>query len=286
VENLVVDAASIEVHRRAKRAKTDRLDVGKLVAMWMRYHQGEKKVWSVVHIPSVEAEDERHLRRTLMTLNADRIRHLNRLRGLLSAQGVHLAVGTEFVEELQALRLWDGSPVRAGWLARIKREGVLLKVVEEQIRAVESERREALRSSASASVAQVRQLLRLRAIGENSAWLYVMELFGGRQFHNRREMGGLAGLSPTPYQRGDESHDQGIRKAGNGLIRFMAIEIAWSWVRFQPESALSQWYPARFGQGSKRLRKIGIVAVARKLWIALWRYLVTGEIPAGAPLKA
>ncbi len=286
VENLVVDSASIEVNRRAKRAKTDRLDVGKLVGMLMRYHQGEKKVWSVVHIPSVEAEDERHLHRTLMTLNADRTRHLNRLKGLLSAQGVSLAVGTEFQEELQALRLWDGSPVRAGLQARMKREYALLKAVEEQIREVEAERREALRSSTTASVAQVRQLLRLRGIGENSAWLYVLELFGWRQFHNRREIGGLAGLSPTPYQSGDESHDQGISKAGNGSIRFMAIEIAWSWVRFQPESALSLWYQARFGQGSKRLRKIGIVAVARKLLIALWRYLETGEIPAGAQLKA
>lgn len=144
------------------------------------------------------------------------------------AQGVSLAISNDFQEELQALRLWDGSPVRTGLQARLQREYALLQVVEEQIRDVEAERREALRNSTTTSVAQVRQRLRRRGIGENSAWLYVMELSGWRQFHNRREIGGLAGLSPTPYQSGDASHDQGIRPAGNGLIRFMAIEIAWS----------------------------------------------------------
>lgn len=286
IENLVVDSASIEVNRRAKRAKTDRLDVGKLVAMLIRYHSGERKVWSVVHVPSVEAEDERQLHRMLMALNAERTRQINRLKGLLVGQGVHLDVGRDLLERLETVRLWDGSALPPELHSRVKREHALLQFVEQQIREVEAERRALLRASKSASIERVRQLMRLRGIGENSAWLYVMEFFGWREFHNRREVGGLAGLSPTPYQSGDESREQGISKAGSSPIRLMAIEIAWSWLRLQPQSALTLWYQARFGEGSKRLRKIGIVALARKLLVALWRYLETGEIPAGAQLKA
>jgi len=199
---------------------------------------------------------------------------------------VHLAVGADFLEKVKAVRVWDGSALPAGLHARVQREYALLEFVEEQIKELEAERRVALRTSKTASVEQVRQLMRLRGIGENSAWLYVMEFFGWRHFHNRCEVGGLAGLTPTPYQSGDESREQGISKAGHSSIRLMAIEIAWSWIRLQPESALTLWYQARFGEGSKRLRKIGIVALARKLLVALWRYLETGEIPAGAQLKA
>lgn len=285
IENLIVDSASIEVNRRAKRAKTDRLDVGKLVAMLIRYYGGEKKVWSVVHVPSVEAEDERHLHRMLMTLNAQRTRQINRLKGLLVGQGVHLGIGTDFLEQIKTLRLWDGSALPAGLSARLHREYALLGFVEEQVKELEAERRKVLRTSPTESVAKIRQLMQLRGIGENSAWLYVMEFFGWRHFRNRREVGGLAGLSPTPYQSGDETREQGISKAGSSPIRLMAIEIAWSWIRLQPKSALTLWYQKRFGEGSKRLRKIGIVALARKLLVALWRYLETGEIPAGAELK-
>lgn len=134
-------------------------------------------------------------------------------------------------------------------------------------------------------MAQVRQLLRLKGIGENAAWLYVMEFFGWRDFHNRRAIGALAGLTPTPFQSGGEDQEQGISKAGNTLIRAMAIEIVWGWLRHQPASSLSQWYQARFGAGSTRLHKIGIVALARKLLIALWHYLESGELPEGATLK-
>jgi transposase len=128
--------------------------------------------------------------------------------------------------------------------------------------------------------------MRLRGIGVNSAWLYVMEFFGWRAFRNRREVGGLAGLTPTPYQSGELSREQGIVKAGNRYIRAMAIEIAWGWLRFQPESALSRWYQERFGQGSSRIRRIGIVALARRLLVELWRYLETGALPEGAVLSA
>jgi len=154
-----------------------------------------------------------------------------------------------------------------------------------QIEALEAMRRERIRAGGDAAVEKVQQLLTLQGVGSNSAWLYVMEFFAWRQFRNRREVGALAGLTPTPYQSGESHREQGIAKAGNRHVRAMAIEIAWGWLRFQPESALTRWYQERFGHGSSRLRRIGIVALARKLLIALWRFLETGVVPEGARLK-
>jgi len=286
VENIVVDSASIEVSRRSKRAKTDDLDVEKLLTMLIRYHNGEKKMWSVVHVPSLEAEDRRHPHRQLVSLKRDRTRHINRIKGLLASQGLRLAVGAKFLKRLETVCLWDSSPLPSGLRARLEREYAGLRFVEQQIGELEAERREEICSSTDPSVEKVRHLMNLRGIGENSAWLFVMEFFGWREFRNRRQVGGLAGLTPTPYQSGGEMREQGISKAGNRLIRAMAIEIAWGWLRYQPDSELTHWFYEKFGQGSKRLRKIGIVAMARKLLIALWNYLETGEIPPGAQLKA
>jgi len=286
VENLVVDSSSIEVNRRAKHAKTDRLDVGKLVTMLARYDGGENKVWSVVHVPSVEAEDARHLHRELMALKRDRTRHINRIKGLLAGQGVRLKVDAQLPQQLDQAHLWDGSPLPPGVRARVEREFAGWQFVHQNVLELEAKRLELLRTSSEPSVELVRRLLRLRGIGDNSAWLYVMEFFGWREFHNRREVGGLAGLAATPYDSGDQSRDQGISKAGNSPVRSMAIEIAWpKGLRHQPDSDLTHWFDERFGHSGKRLIKIGIVALARKLLIALWRYLETGEIPAGARLK-
>jgi transposase len=272
IENLVVDSASIEVNRRARRAKTDRLDAGKLVSMLIRYHCGEKKVWSVVHVPSVEAEDQRHLHRQMSKFKADRTRHTNRIKGLLAGQGERLPVDDNFQERVQGVRLWNGDPLPPGLRSRLEREYAGFQHTDQQIKELEAERRELIRTSCHPSDKKVRALLQLRGIGENSAWLFVKEFFGWRVFRNRREVGSLAG-------------EQGISKAGNRPVRGMIIEIAWGWLRFQPDSELTLWYQERFGHGSKRLRKIGIVALARKLLIALWRYVETGEIPAGAQLK-
>jgi transposase len=285
MENLVVDSASIEVNRRAKRAKTDRLDLGKLVTMLIRYDCGEQKVWSVVNVPSLEAEDSRHLHRELGTLKRDRTRHINRLKGLLVSQGVHLPVAADFQEKAKRVRLWDGQPLPPGLRSRLDREFAAFQFADRQIKDIEAERRELLRTSEEPSLILVRQLLRLRGIGETSAWLFVMEFFGWRQFRSRRQVGGLAGLTPTPYQSSEQAREQGIDKAGNRPVRSIAIEIAWGWLRHQPNSELSLWFQKKFGHGSKRLRKIGIVALARKLLIALWRYLEFGELPAGAQLK-
>lgn len=285
IENRVVDSSSIEVNRRAKRAKTDRLDVGKLVTMLARYDGGEKKVWSVVHVPSVEAEDARHLHRELMTLKRDRTRHINRIKGLLAGQGVRLKVDAELPQQLDQVHLWDDRPLPLGVRARVEREFAGWQFVHQNVLELEAKRSELLRTSSEPSVELVRRLLRLCGIGDNSAWLYVMEFFSWREFRNRRQVGGLAGLAATPYDSGDQSRDQGISKAGNSPVRSMAIEIAWGWLRHQPDSDLTHWFDERFGHSGKRLIKIGIVALARKLLIALWRYLETGEIPAGARLK-
>jgi transposase len=285
IENLVVDSSSIEVDRRAKRAKTDRIDVGKLLNMLIRYHNGEEKVWRVVHVPSVEAEDMRHLHRQLRTLKVDRTRYICCIKRLLATQGLSVPIHVEFLDTLAAARLWDGSLLPPGLRARVEREYASLRYVEQQIKELETERDELLETSKHPSIEKVRQLMRLRAIGPNSAWLFVMEFFGWRQFRNRREVGGLSGLTPTPHQSGEESREQGISKAGNRPVRAMAIEIAWCWLRYQPDSELSLWFYKNFGHGGKRMRKVGIVALARKLLVALWRYLETGEIPAGAQLK-
>src|SRR6266487_2716696 len=234
VNNLVVDSASIEVNRRFGRAKTDRLDVGKLLNMLVRYHQGEAKVWSVVHVPGIGEEDQRQLHRELMALKREQTHHINRIKGLLASQGVVLEVKTEFLEELDSVQLWDGSPIPPGLHTLLVREYERLALVREQIHQVEVTRKEALRTSQDPAMEQVRRLLQLKGIGMNSAWVYVMEFFAWRAFHNRRELGSLAGLTPTPYESGESARERGISKAGNRPVRAMAIEIAWSWLRNQP----------------------------------------------------
>ena len=287
VDNLVVDSASIEVNRRARRAKSDHLDVRKLLTMLLRYDAGERRVWSVVRVPTPAEEDRRQVHRELMRTRRDRARVTNRIKGLLASQGVSLATLQDFSTQLLTIRLWDGTPLLPGLLARLEREWAKVTLLTTQLRTLQAVRRKLLRSAETdPAVAQVRQLLALRAIGPESAWLYVMEFFSWRQFHNRRQIGALAGLTPTPYQSGDVHHEQGISKAGNRHIRAMAIEIAWAWLHYQPTSALACWYNTRFGHGSSRVRKIGIVALARKLLIALWQYLETGVPPEGAVLKA
>jgi transposase len=279
----VVDSSSIEVKRRRRRRKTDRLDLGALLRLLMRYWGGERKVWSVVRVPSEEAEDARHLHRDLQTLKGDRTRVTNRIRAHLATQGVlEVELKAGFEEFLEELVLWNGRPLGAQMNARLKREWSKVQWLTEQIHEVEAERRALMRTSKDPAVEMVRQLCALRGIGVNSAWLYVMEFFGWREFKNRREVGGLAGLAPTPHQSGDLDQERGIDKAGNRHVRAMAIEIAWGWLRFQPESALTLWFEKKYGHGTSRMRRTGIVAVARKLLVDLWRYLETGALPEGA----
>jgi transposase len=284
VENVVMDPASVQVDRRKKRAKTDRLDLGMLMRCLVRWFGGEPKVWSVVQVPSVKDEDDRQLHRELQVLKSEQTRHTNRIKSLLISQGVKIPIAAGFVEMLRSCRVWDGSLLPEQLVCRVEREYQRLEVVQEQIAQLEKQRREMLKNPRDEKLAMVRKLILLRAIAHNSSWLFVMEFFGWRQFKNRRQIGSLAGLTPTPFGSGSIDREQGIDKAGNPRIRAMAIEIAWCWLRFQPQSELSKWFQRRFGNGSKRARRIGIVALARRLLVALWRYLDQGIVPEGAIL--
>ncbi len=286
VQNLVVDSSSIAVNRRRRRAKTDRLDAQQLLSKLLRYDGGERKEWSVVRVPGVRDEAARQPSRELRTLKTERTRSRNRITGVLATQGIRLRQFSGLATRLETLRLWDGTPLAPELVAQLRREHERLAHVERQILAVEGERRQRLRQVDDTVSAQVHKLQRLRAIGPNSAWTFSTELFAWRQFRNRRQVAGLVGLTGTPYDSGQRPHEQGISKAGNPAVRAMTIEIAWAWLRYQPHSALAQWYQRVFGHGSSRLRRIGIVALARKLLIALWRYLEFDQLPAGAELKA
>jgi transposase len=287
IENVVVDSSSIEVNRRKRRAKTDRIDARKLLRMLMRYHGGERKLWSVVRVPSVEAEDGRQLGRELESLNKERTRHRSRIRGLLIREGLEVKnpSGKKFLEELDSLYTWDGKQLPNDFKARIVREYERLRKVEEQMGMLTKERETRVRSADTLSMRKVAQLRTLYGIGVTSSWDFVMEMFGWREFRNRREVGAFAGLTPTPYDSGGSQREQGISKAGRGRIRALNIQIAWGWLRFQPQSKLSRWYMERFACGGSRMRRIGIVAVARKLLIDLWRYLEYGVVPEGARLR-
>lgn len=280
IVNLVVDSASIEVNRRARRAKTDRLDGDKLLSMLMRYHAGERRVWTIARVPTEEQEDERRLHRELGRLRQERTAHSNRIRSLLVLHNLRVAhIGGRSWQHW-----WNDhdSQLPAGLGAEIEREVARLALVVTQIKTIETQQHEAVKAGAQPAVAL---LARLSGIGVGSSWLLVKELFGWRRFHNRREVAGCLGLAPTPYSSGESQVEQGISKAGNKRSRCLMIELAWSWLRYQPTSQLAQWFNERFAPGGKRMRRVGIVALARRLAIALWRYLEYGEIPPGASLK-
>jgi transposase len=287
IDNVVVDSSSIEVNRRKRRAKTDRIDARKLLRMLMRYHGGERKLWSVVRVPSVEAEDGRQLGRELESLNKERTRHRSRIRGLLIREGLEVKnpSGKKFLEELGSLCTWDGKQLPNDFKARIVREYERLRMVEAQMGNLRKERERRVEASDSVSLRKVAQLRTLYGIGVTSSWDFVMEMFGWREFRNRKEVGAFPGLTPTPYDSGGSQREQGISKAGRGRIRALSIQIAWGWLRFQPQSKLNRWSQERFAGGGSRMRRIGIVAVARKLLIDLWRYLEYGVVPEGARLR-
>jgi transposase len=287
IENRIVDSASIEVRRRARRVKTDRLDARKLLTMLHREALGEKDLWSVVHVPAVEDEDARSLQREYRTLVKERSRSVNRIKGLLASQGlVAPRIDARFLEWLATTRLWDGSEVPPGVRARVEREHARWRFTRDQVLALDKERRDRTKDLANPKLDKVRALFALRGIGLGAAWTWGLELFTWRNFRNGKEVGALSGLAPTPYQSGESEHELGISRAGNRWVRGLAIEIAWGWLRHQPDSALTRWYNERFARGGPRARKVGIVALARKLLVALWRYVETGALPEGAALKA
>lgn len=286
VQNAVVDSASIEVNRRARRMKSDGLDAAKLATMLVRYHQGESRVWRVVRVPTRAEEDQRQLHRELDVLKHDRTRLVNRVKSLLATQGLAGAPRGVLPRDIAALRLWNGERLPGELAARLERECERARMVDQQTRALQRRRKEQVRNGTGRALAIVRKLLKLRAIGIESAWIYAMELFSWRELKNVRQVGALGGLVSAPYQSGDMDHSLGITKAGNRLVRGIAIEIAWGWLRHQPQSDLARWYQDRYAHGGSAQRRKGIVALARKLLIALWKYVERDELPAGALLKA
>lgn len=285
IENVVVDSSSIEVNRRRRRAKTDRLDVDALLRQLIRYVGGEQGVWSVVRVPSREAEDGQRLSRERDRLIEEQGAHTNRIKGLLVTQGIRLKVQGDFERVLEQVRLWDGTGLSSDLKAELLREWRRREEVREQIKDLEAEQRARVEAAVAGPELLVRQLMLLKSVGWQTAWPLVMEVFGWRQFDNRRQLGSCVGLSPSPYRSGDSERDQGISKAGNRRVRRVLIEWAWLWLRYQPDSELTRWFNRRWAHQGKRARRVGIVALARKLVIALWRYLQSGVIPAGAVLK-
>jgi transposase len=281
IRNRVVDSASIEVNRRARRAKTDRLDALKLVGMLVRVCYGEKKVWSEVQVPSVAAEAARQVSRERTALTHEQTRLTNQMRGWLATWGAALP-------RRRTSGWWttvrDGAtaPLPVEVQARLARADARRAVLEAQVAELEGQQRAAVTKAAPASA--LRQLVQLKGMATTGASVWLDEGLVWRAFRNRRQIGGLLGFAPTPYDSGESAREQGISRAGNKRLQSISIQLAWNWVRWQPLSVLTQWYRAHFGTG-KRARRIGIVAVARKLVIALWRYVTTGVVPAGAMLK-
>jgi transposase len=285
IENQIIDSSSIEVNRRRKRAKTDRLDVTKLLGLLARYRAGERDAFSIVSVPSAEEEDLRQLGRELKLLKKDRTRVSHRMKGLLANQGLTIDLKRDFPGQLEAMRLWNGEPLPLHLRERLEHYADDFQYHTRRIRRLEQQRRDLMRAQESPAVEKTWRMFQLRGVGIESSWSYGTELFGWREFANGKQVGSLAGLTPMPFDSGTQKREQGIGKDGIRWVRAVAIEQAWAWLRFQPESALSKWYEQRFGHGSKRLRKIGIVALARKLLMALWHWVEHGVVPEGAVLK-
>jgi transposase len=284
ITNHVVDSASIEVNRRARRAKTDRLDLAGLLNLLARYRLGDRRVWRVVRVPSVGDEDARQWHRSWETLQRDRTRLMCRMQSLLITQGVRLSITDDFVSRLDGARLWDHTPVPSGLKARLLDLWEQLAIVNAQCRRLEKTRATVPVDPTTPMARCLERLPTLRGVGPVGTWVLTTEIFGWRQIRNARELGGLVGLVPAPYQSGEIARDAGITRAGNTHVRRVMVQLAWTWLQHQPTSTLSLWYRRRF-DSSRRLRRIGIVALARKLLVALWRYAEHGVVPEGALLK-
>jgi len=285
--NYEIDASSIEVNRRARRAKTDRIDLAQLMRSFLAYLRGEVGVCSMVRVPTPEDEDRKRRTRERERLLKERTGHSNRIKGLLHGQGIRdaMPLKSSFLSDLDKMHTGDGRVLPPRLRDEICREHERLVLVHKQIKALEAENTAAHRTPAKGSVeAKAVQLAQLKAVGPQIAQILANEVFY-RDFKNRRQVGSCVGLTDTPYDSGASRRQQGISKAGNHRARTTAVELAWLWLRHQPDSELSRWFRARVGNLKGRIRKIAIVALARKLMVALWRYLETGLVPTGAAMR-
>jgi transposase len=287
VTNYEIDPASIAVNRRARRVKTDRIDLDQLMRTLLAHLRGEPRVCSVVHVPAVEDEDRKRLNRERDELKKEQTIHTNRIKGLLHAQGIRnmVLLARGFLASLNRLRTGDGRPLPERLKAEIVREHERLSLVIRQIKEIETRSRAELRAAKPGSPeAKTVMLADLKGIGMIGGQKLVNEVFY-RSFNNRRQVGSYFGATGTPFNSGNSEREQGISKSGNARARTVAIELAWMWVQHQPESELTRWFHKRVGNLKGRPRRVAIVALARKLMIALWRYLTTGLIPTGAVMR-
>jgi transposase len=285
VEALVIDSSSIERAQGRKHVKTDGMDVERLLDLLMRYCLGFRRSFRVVRVPDEATEAGMRLHREDAYLVKARGRVANRIRGLLAAQGlVDVRLGRGFAGWLDGVKRWNGQGLSAELKAELLRMHEQYELFGQQLKAVAAAYKTEVESKETVIGQQRARLEMLKGIGPKSSRVMSGEAFSWRRFDNQKQVGSMAGLTPTPDQSGDLSRERGIGKHGNPRVRHMAIELAWLWLRWQPQSALSQWFHERFGGSGKRMRRVGIVALARKLLIALWKYLEQGVVPAGAVL--
>jgi transposase len=288
IESHVVDPASIATSRRRRRAKTDRIDGEALLRTLLAFKRGEPRVCAMVKAPTPEEEDRRRLCRERKVLIAERVKHINRIKGLLFSQGVsgYEPLRRDRRQRLDELTTGDGRPLPTHLKTQIGRELDRLELLLDQIKAAEAER-DALFDAAKAATptpAPVTMLLDIKGIGPEFAAILWMEAFF-RSFANRKQIAAYAGLAPTPWQSGSVDREQGVSKSGNPRLRTTLIQLAWLWLRHQPQSALALWFKERINRNGGRLKKTTIVALARKLLVALWKYVVAGVVIEGAVMK-
>lgn len=306
IQSHIVEPASIQVNRRHRRAKTDRIDAEMILTALIRFHAGDRFACRMLRIPEKDMEDARHIHRELKSLKNERTSHTNRIKGLLVANGCsEVVIHHDFTDWLEQAVGGDGQPLGRRLIERLQREFERLRLVTQHIRQLQKHQYAMLRqaqkqiaASESSIVSESKtldaegrivdlaeHLTQLNGIGIVTSWTLAAEIFAWRDIRNRRQLAAFVGLVPTPYSSGNEAKEQGISKSGRSDLRVLMIEIAWLWLQYQPQSDLSRWYNTRFGGGTSRERKRGIVALARKLLVALGKYVAHGEIPAGATLS-
>jgi len=285
ITSFVIDSASIEVSRRKRNPKTDRLDKEKMLTMFIRYLGGENGVWKIVNVPPEEVENSRHRSRELGALIKQKTEQTNEIRALLVTVGVRLKSLLGLTRKLDELLDWNGRKLSGDFRARLRRAAERLEFIEKQIQEIKKSNKEIIKKVEGKEGTMTHELTKIGGIGDTGATILVQEFFGWRVFRNRKEVGSAAGLTGTPFDSGESRREQGISKAGNSRIRWLMVQLAWGWLRYQEKSELSIWFTSRFGADSKRSKKVGIVALARKLLIALWRYTQNGILPKGAVFK-
>lgn len=283
LENLVVDASSMKVSRQGRRAKTDKIDVARLLADLVRHDRGDDDVWRVVHVPPREDEAHRHEHRELEQLKKERTRMRCQVRSLLATEGITVKGNLlKALAEVSTLRNWNDEELSPWLLWRLERKTRRMAQIESQIKEVEQHQRESVKRAETEKLKKIAKLARLRGIGVGGAWILVMESLGWRQFNNRKQVGSSVGLVGTPYDSGESIRELGINKAGNARVRTLMVELAWLWIRYQPNSSITRWFEERYGGQGKRSKRVGIVGVARRLMIQLWHFVEHDVDPPGA----